>query len=83
MEIGLDQMIDRMGDAYNNEFKILELQNFLKNPPLVLFNLSPSQETGEVTFKANLKPYSQLYVVAIDLNSVAQKQVDLADLIPT
>ena len=42
MEIGLDQMIDRMGDAYNNEFKILELQNFLKNPPLVIFNLSPS-----------------------------------------
>jgi hypothetical protein len=50
---------------------IPELQNFLKNPPLTLFNLVPSSETGEVTFTANLKPFTQLYIVAIDLNSVA------------
>lgn len=42
-----------------------------------IFNLAPNGETGEVTFSANLKPYSQLFIVAVDLNSVAQRQVDL------
>jgi len=49
---------------------IPELQNFLKSPPLTLFNL-PISEGGVVSFKANLKPFSQLYVLAVDLNSVA------------
>jgi hypothetical protein len=55
---------------------IPELQNFLKTSPLTLHNL-PIGEDGVVTFKANLKPYTQLYILALDLNSVAQRQVDL------
>ena len=42
-----------------------------------MFNLAPNQE-GEINFKANLKPYTQLYILAIDVNSVAFRQVDLA-----
>jgi hypothetical protein len=42
-----------------------------------LFNLAPNQD-GEINFKANLKPYTQLYILAIDVNSVAFRQVDLA-----
>ena len=51
--------------------KILELQNFLRTPPLALFNLVPKGDQGEVTFTANLKGYTQLYILAIDQNSVA------------
>jgi hypothetical protein len=53
------------------EMKILELQNFLRTPPLALFNLVPQGDHGEVTFTANLKGYTQLYILAIDQNSVA------------
>jgi hypothetical protein len=55
----------------STEMKILELQNFLRTPPLALFNLVPQGDQGEVTFTANLKGYTQLYILAIDQNSVA------------
>jgi hypothetical protein len=55
----------------STEMKILELQNFLRTPPLALFNLVPRGDQGEVTFTANLKGYTQLYILAIDQNSVA------------
>ena len=64
----------------STEIKIKEFQNFLRCPPLALFNLVPSKETGEVQFSANLKAYTQLYVLAIDQNSVALRQIDLGDL---
>jgi hypothetical protein len=50
----------------------------LKHPPLVLFNLAIDPQ-GQVQFNANLAHYTQLFVVAVDQNSVAQRQVDLAD----
>jgi hypothetical protein len=59
---------------------IPEFQNFLKNPPFTLFNLTPNPQTGEVTFQANLKAYNQIYIVALDLNSVAQRIIDLSYL---
>lgn len=31
-----------------------------------------------MTFTANLQAYTQLFVIAIDQNSVAQRQIDLA-----
>ena len=34
-----------------------------------------------MSFTANLKPYTQLYILAIDLNSVAQRQVDIASAV--
>lgn len=59
---------------------IPEFQNFLKNPTFTMFNLAPNPQTGEVSFQANLKAYNQVYVVAIDLNSVAQRTIDLSYL---
>lgn len=50
----------------------------MRNTPLQLFNLAPNQQ-GEITFNANLKPYTQLFLLAIDVNSVAQRQLDLAE----
>lgn len=74
---GYDTLVQQMGNSHSREqLMIPELQNFLKSSPLTLFNL-PIGEGGVVTFKANLKPYTQLYVLAIDLTSVAQRQVDL------
>lgn len=64
-EIGYDMLISRASGG-SAEMKILELQNFLRTPPLALFNLVPQGDHGEVTFTANLKAYTQLYVLAID-----------------
>lgn len=69
-EIGYDMLISQASGG-STEMKILELQNFLRTPPLALFNLVPQGDHGEVTFTANLKGYTQLYVLAIDQNSVA------------
>ena len=70
---GYDELVQQMGNSHSREqLMIPELQNFLKSPPLTLFNL-PIGEGGVVTFKANLKPYTQLYVLAVDLTSVAQR----------
>ena len=66
-----DMMVNSLGTIGSSENKILELQNFLRTPPLALFNLIPSPDSGEVTFTANLKPYTQLFILAIDQNSVA------------
>ena len=41
-----------------------------------MFNLIPDED-GIVKFSANLAPYTQLYVVAVDSSSVAQRQVNL------
>lgn len=76
-------MIGTMGSSSESEAKILELQNFLKFAPLTLFNLVPQKETGVVSFTANLKAYSQLFILAIDMNSVAQRQIDLDEIQPT
>ena len=62
--------------------KIPEFQNFLKNPPHTQLNLVPNAE-GEVNFTANLAPFTQLFVIAIDLTSVAQTQVDVTPVQPT
>ena len=35
-----------------------------------MFNLVPNED-GEVKFSANLTPYTQLYVVAMNMQSVA------------
>jgi len=59
------------------------MQNFLKHSPVTLFNLVPNAQSGEVSFQINLKPYTQLFILAVDLNSVAQKKLDLSDLSPT
>ena len=75
--LGYDQMIGTLGQMGSSEIKILEFQNFLRTPPLSLFNLVPQGENAEVSFTANLKPYTQLYVLAIDQNSVALRQLDL------
>jgi hypothetical protein len=69
-EMGYDAMVSAIGEASSSQNKILELQNFLRNPPFTLFNLAPSS-TGEITFTANLKPYTQLFILAVDQNSVA------------
>ena len=69
-EIGYDMLISGASGG-STEMKILELQNFLRTPPLALFNLVPQGDQGEVTFTANLKGYTQLYILAIDQNSVA------------
>ena len=72
-------MINAVGGSHSPEsINIPEFQNFLRNTPLSLFNLAPNQQ-GEVTFSGNLKPYTQLYILAIDVNSVAFRQVDLAE----
>jgi hypothetical protein len=76
-ELGYDRLIAKLSDTSSSEMKIPELQNFLKNPPLSIFNLVPNPESGEITLTANLKPFTQLYILAIDLNSVAQRQIDL------
>jgi hypothetical protein len=67
---GFDMLISQAGGG-SHDMKILELQNFLRTPPLALFNLVPQGDHGEVTLTANLKAYTQLYVLAIDQNSVA------------
>jgi hypothetical protein len=70
-EIGYDMLISQASGG-STEMKILELQNFLRTPPLAIFNLVPPKgDLGEVTFTANLKGYTQLYILAIDQNSVA------------
>lgn len=69
-ELSYDMLIAQASGG-STEMKILELQNFLRTPPLALFNLVPQGDHGEVTFTANLKGYTQLYVLAIDQNSVA------------
>lgn len=70
-DFGFDALIGNMGRIASEDVKISELQNFLKNPPLTLFNLVPSADSGEVSFTANLKPYTQLFILAVDTNSVA------------
>jgi hypothetical protein len=70
-EYGYDMMLDRISESDSDLSKIPEIQNFLKTPPLAIFNLVPSADKGEITFQANLRPFTQLYVLAIDLNSVA------------
>ena len=62
-------MIDKFQDI-SSEMKIPEYQNFLKNPPFTQFNLVPN-EAGQVKLSANLTAYTQLFVLAIDTNSVA------------
>jgi hypothetical protein len=69
-DLGYDMLISQAGGG-SHDMKILELQNFLRTPPLALFNLVPQGDHGEVTLTANLKAYTQLYVLAIDQNSVA------------
>ena len=64
--MGYDELIRNVGSMGSSENKILEYQNFLRTPPLALFNLVPQGENGEVTFTANLKAYTQLYILAID-----------------
>jgi hypothetical protein len=75
--LGYDFMLGNAGSMGGEELVIQEFQNFLKIPPLSLFNLSPNAETGEISFQANLRPYSQLFVVALDLTSVAQRTLDI------
>lgn len=41
-----------------------------------MFNLKPDEQ-GIVKFSANLNPFTQIFVLAIDESSVAQKQIDL------
>ena len=79
-EFGYDMFINQGSTGSFDQMNITETQNFLKNPPFTAFNLVPNQD-GEVSFTANLKPYTQLYILAIDLNSVAQRQVDIASAV--
>jgi hypothetical protein len=78
-EFGYDALINNIGGSYATEsIRISEMQNFLRNQPMSLFNLAPNQQ-GEINFNGNLKPYTQLYILAIDVNSVAFRQVDIAE----
>jgi hypothetical protein len=40
-DIGYDELVSRLGSMGSSENKILEYQNFLRTPPLALFNLVP------------------------------------------
>jgi len=62
-----------------------ELLNFLKNAPAQQFNNAP-ESTDEsdddrcrrsVTFELTLSNYSQLYLVAVDRDSIVQRNIDL------
>jgi len=53
-----------------------EFENFLKCPPVQLFNLKPEfSEEGDakITFEADLAPFTQLFLVVVDKNSVAER----------
>lgn len=79
--MGYDAMLSNSSVMSGGEGQVItEFQNFLKNPTFTLSNLTPSAQTGEVTFQANLKAYSQVYIVAIDLNSVSQRTIELGYL---
>eukprot|EP00347_Sterkiella_histriomuscorum_P022623 403337784 len=53
-----------------------DMQNFLKQGPLQIFNLTPNEQ-GEIRFSANLNAYTQLQILVVDRQSVASKNVDL------
>ena len=68
---GYDMAMERWCNDYSQEeIMTPEFQNFLKNPPITNYNLVPNDQ-GQVTFNANLGPYTQLFVIAIDESSVA------------
>ena len=62
-----------------------ELINFLKNAPIQQFNLAPECQGDEddsrtrrtITFDLALSNYSQLYLVAVDRDSLVQRNIDL------
>ena len=43
----------------------------------------PSADKGEVNITINAKPFSQLYVLAVDLHSIALRQVDIEGALAT
>lgn len=62
-----------------------EMINFLKNPPIQSFNNAPAnneEADGDrgrrtVTFEAALGNYCQLYLIAVDSESLVQRNIDL------
>ena len=56
----------------NESLDIPEFQNFLKNSALCELNLKPSAD-GTVRLTSNFSAYSQLHILVVDHDSVAQK----------
>lgn len=68
-------------DGFNaNDIKkyyITDFQNFIKDAPLIAFNLKPNQD-GIVTFKnPKLAQYSTLNILVVDESSVVQSSKNL------
>lgn len=62
-----------------------ELINFLKNAPAQQFNNAPEnidesddeRSRRTITFELSLSNYSQLYLIAVDRDSIVQRNIDL------
>ncbi|CDW90653.1 UNKNOWN [Stylonychia lemnae] len=76
-EMNFNKLLEGLNELKQEEGKISEFQNFLKNGALTDFNLKPDSN-GEIKISRNLLPFTQLHILVIDKNSVAQKQLDLA-----
>ncbi len=70
-------MLDKVDENMMSSLcKTSTYQNFLRNAPKTFFNLKPDKD-GKISFKGDLKPYTQMLVVALDKTTASLKQVHL------